>query len=232
MKIRLSFLHVVVFLAIVIIHGCKTNTIESNDMYAGYDYYPLAEKQFVEYQVYDTLYNGSTTTDTTYYLKEVIGEQMTVGDEVWYKVNRYTRTLSSTYYPIQPDSVWSVCRNSRALIRKENNFDFVRISFPAKKGRLWDGNARNVYDSIAYTISVEGKPATINNQAFSRTLTVVESNRNFLYEVNQQSAIYASGVGMVQRDYLKLERGSQPSNLNTLLYRQRKVTRIIAHGSE
>src|SRR5688572_281141 len=105
MRIKITFLHVVFFTAILWIHGCKLNSIESNDMYAGYDYYPLAEKHFVEYQVYDTFYNGSVTTDTTYFLKEVIGEQVVVNDETWYKVNRFTREISSTTYPIQPDSV-------------------------------------------------------------------------------------------------------------------------------
>ena len=170
----------------------------------GYDFLPLEIGQFRLYEVEEIVYAVFEPDTSNYYLKEVITDSLVSGDgSVRYLINRYTGVDSTN---LSLDSVWSVRRSTYSAVFTENNRDFVKLTFPVKAGKTWDGNAFNSLETQNYYYKSEG-PFQWNGGVIAAENTIrlvlqdVEQN---LVNQDERSEVYLRNVGLVVKDYTQL----------------------------
>lgn len=171
---------------------------------AGYDFFPLETGQYVEYEVNEVRYSVASTapTQTTYYLKEVIGRPFvgTTGIEQ-FPVERYRKTQLESSWAL--DSIWIAYRIPDRAVRVENNVAYVKLAFPLTDQSTWNGNLLNSYPENAYRAEF-GTSFPAQND-FPGSITVVQRRDSSLVTLNKRSEVYAPGVGLVYRENIVWE---------------------------
>ncbi len=170
--------------------------------YFGYDYFPMEEGKYVEYEVMEVIHDegGNPQHDTTMYrLKTVVGE--TVIDNE----NRPARKLYRYAYDLETDEliderVWTqVIDGGRAEIVEENQRK-IRLVFAITLDKVWDVNAFNpeeeqevYYDELHKSYGQMDSTVIVEYEDF---FSLVDYQRK--YEV------YANHVGLIKRSFKDL----------------------------
>ena len=179
--------------------GCK----ESESVDFGFDYFPLDEGVFSEYEVLEVFHDVDINPqhDTTrYVLKTRIGE--VVSDNS----GRPVRKFFQSRYDIPSgdlinERVWTLVRDgSRGEIVEENQ-RIIKMIFAVKNNEEWNVNAFNTLavKDVFYTNVNES--ATINNFIFEETARVNYDDFFSLVDFRKKYEVYAKGVGLVERSF-------------------------------
>ena len=110
----------------------------------GYDYYPVIVGKYVTYNVEHYVYNDfDTTIDTSIYqLKEVIDSAyLDLEGRTVYQLKRLSRVSDTLPWSLIQD--WSFYKDKERLEINESNAVFVKMAFPLRRAKTWDGNSRN-----------------------------------------------------------------------------------------
>lgn len=190
---------------IFLISSCKKDSeITTSDF--GYDYFPTQVGQYVIYEV-DSIWQDdiSAVYDTTrYQLKELIASTfLDNSDRPTLRIERYKKF----YNPSLPyDSmqwtltdVWLANRTSATAEKVEENIRYLKIVFPVKEGKQWDGNVFNMLGIKEYEIISLDVQENINNINFDSVLTVKQFEE-FNYVKNRyESEKYAKRIGLAYK---------------------------------
>ena len=194
MNFKFTFIIVSLFL----FTSCK----KTPEPFFGYEYFPMEEGRFVEYEVMEVVHDegGNPQHDTIRYrLRTVVGETI-IDNE-----NRVARKLYRYSYDLQTgdlidERVWSqVIDGGRAEVVEENQRK-IRLVFAITLDKEWDVNAFNPeeeqevyydeihksYDQIDSTVRVE----------YEDFFSLVDYERK--YEV------YANHIGLMKRSFKDL----------------------------
>lgn len=183
---------------IVFSFACHRKTVEVTPSTVDYDYYPLDSGRYWVYQVHRINYN-ITTTDTTYFVKELIYDNYETSPGVTkYEVYRFYKGDLSNDWPIQPDSVWTIYKTANQLSKVEFAKEYIRLVFPADNNRTWNGNALNTTFEDLYKIKNKGQSRVVEGVSYSSTLQVEEENNSNLIGKDIRSIYYAKGVGPIE----------------------------------
>lgn len=186
-----------------------------------YNYFPLEEGREWIYQLDSIIYNDfEEQVDTfSYQLKEVVGDSSRDNEgQVYYRINRYMRSDSSEPWSFR--NVWRAQIIDFQAHRIENNQRFIKLAFPVRFDKYWDGT---VYINADTTTAIPGgsidiykdwddftytevnAPAQLATLSFDSSLTVrqvdKENNIERRYSVEQ----YARGVGLIYKEMLILD---------------------------
>ncbi|MCC6725597.1 MAG: hypothetical protein IT258_13905, partial [Saprospiraceae bacterium] len=127
---------------VLIVASCKKTPDDYTPAEKGYDYFPLTVGKFIEYQMDSTIYdpNGdSTVFHSTSYMREEIVDTLTDNNgNTLYKIEQFERAADSLPWSIK--KVLSMALIDEQAVRTEDNLRFIKMVFPAKKGKNWDGN--------------------------------------------------------------------------------------------
>jgi len=222
------------------LHACKLQNIDPEAIDLGYDYYPLEIGRYVIYEEHDIIYDPAKITDTTYHVKELIHDSFTEGKEEKFTVYRFTKKTDESSWPLQPDSVWTVARTANQLLRTESNFQYIKLVFPVKEGKSWNGNAKNSAGEITssdkfYKMTNLDKPYTgINGIVYPYTLKMTIANQSDpIVSKDIRYDMYAKGIGFIKKDYTiyyyKQETTFPPQTID---YGSRKIMEITSYGKE
>ncbi len=239
-----SYLLVVTFFLLLAV-ACKNKTASNDGALIGYDYYPIQVGAYYIYDVTINTYQGlfvagtytPITKDTTFQMKELVVEPITVADETRYQLYRFYKTTDGTWKD-QPDSVWTVFNNNSLLIKVEDNVRYIKLSFPLVNGKRWNGNQMNPKDTNFYTMVNFGKPFSFDNSYYPTTATVVQkSGKDFTKSDNRQE-VYAEGVGLIYKSlesytYLYSQPGYQnivATDSYIIYLGQKYVQKLVSHG--
>ena len=105
-------------------------------------------------------------------------------------------------------NVWAENRTATAAEKVEENVRFVKLVFPIKKSKSWNGNAQNTNIEMDYKYSFVDQFKTIAGLTFDSTLEVEQQNRLDLIYDNYSVEQYAKNVGLVYKKVILVE--SQP----------------------
>ncbi|MGF1533229.1 MAG: hypothetical protein ACFCUI_05970 [Bernardetiaceae bacterium] len=180
--------------------ACREDVPEIVDFSDDYAYAPLEQDLTRVYQVEETVYRlNAETTESRYQLRERIGRRLSAPDpaEERYELLRYRRADATQNWVL--DSVWTIQKTADRLVRVENNVPFVRLRFPLREGRSWDGNSFNTRRRENYQITNFNAPKQISNFDFPETLTVIQRADSSLVNRDIRREVYARGVGLVER---------------------------------
>lgn len=190
-------------LGIFFLVGCDENPIVVEDESA---YFPLEVGRYQIYQIYEITYSESNPPEgNSYQLKvETVDSFETIeGDYqfVFYRSKRATENDPWVY-----EDTWSAKRSAIRAIVQEGNTSFVKLEFPLRENREWDGNAFNTLGEDEYeTIDVK-KPFSVDGlPEFPKTITVQQSdNQDFIVFQDKRSEVYAQDVGLIEKRILQL----------------------------
>ena len=187
------------FLVCIFFFSCsKKEEVIPTDL--GYDYAGLEVGKYVVYNVDSFYYDNFTETiDTSYFkIKEVVDSKFTdlEGDEA-FKIIRYRKENDTTAWELI--DVWNSKITSTNFQKVEENIRFVKLIFPVKKNKTWNGNSMNNMASMEYEYTAVDNAEVIGGNNLNGVLTVLQYEFNPLIEENLFEEKYAKGVGLVYK---------------------------------
>lgn len=190
-------------LGVFFLLGCDENPVVVEDESA---YFPLEVGRYLVYQIDETRYSELDPTEiSSYQLRiETVDAFETVEGDLQYVFYRSTRATESDPWVYQ--DTWSARRSPIRAVMQEGNTSFVKLSFPLRENKEWDGNTFNSLGEDVYeTIHVK-KPFTIEGlPEFPKTITVQQSdNQDFIVYQDKRSEVYAEEVGLIEKKTLQL----------------------------
>jgi len=222
------------------ISSCKKDKPVDESINFGYNYFPDDVGRYVIYEV-DSIWQDDPEDihDTARYLvMEKISEHFTDNSgRPTLRIERYFKYYNPA---VSYDSmnwsvprIWTANKTNTTLERKEENITYIKLIFPVREGKHWNGNTYNTLGDKEYEIVSADVPMTINNLYFDSVATVdqyLDSNLVF-YEVEKEK--YARNVGLIYKkfDKLSFQQHDQFDNIpfdDTVGYRY--VQKIISYG--
>jgi hypothetical protein len=173
-----------------------------------YRYFPLDHGSFVVYNVDSIIHryeddltdNPDSLIDTFHYqVKEVVDSDFIdgEGDTAW-RISRYFRNADSLEWNFS--TLWTAKVTNQSAQRVEENIRYLKISFPLKLNKTWNGNYFNFLPEEDYSIEEVNAPLAIGNFNFDSSMSVLEADDlNLIHRVYKESK-YAYGIGLVSRE--------------------------------
>lgn len=179
--------------------------IEENTLYR---YFPLEEGSFIVYSVDSIIHryeddltdNPDSLIDTFHYqVKEVVDSDFIDGEgDIAWRISRYYRNADSSEWNFT--TLWTAKLTSQSAQRVEENIRFVKISFPIKLNKTWNGNYYNFFPEEDYSVEEVNVPLSIGTFNFDSSLTVLEADDpNAIHRIYKESK-YVYGIGLVSRE--------------------------------
>lgn len=216
------------FILLIVLSGsfsCKKDKDEAPDM--GYNYFPNQVGKYVIYDVdsfyYDDFFSPVKIDTTRFQLKEKI--QSTYLDNqnrTTLRLERYVRY----YNPLVPYSslpwvlrdVWAANRTATTAEKVEENDRYIKLAFPVKLEKEWNGNAQNVYGEQTYFFEFVNVARTIGGTTFDSVLQVNQKDESSLIGVQYYIEKYAKRTGMVYKQVIDIQSQPNPNWYNTALF--------------
>ena len=179
--------------------SCETNP----KPYFGYDYFPMEEGRFVEYEVMEIVHDegGNPQQDTSRFKL-----RMVVGKEIVDNSGREARELIKKRYDLNTDEllderVWTqVIDGGRAELVEENQRK-IKLVFSIGLDKVWDVNAFNTLDEELASYNNIHLPSG----EFDSTVSVAYEEFVTLVDFKKKSEVYANHIGLVSRSFKDLQ---------------------------
>lgn len=221
----------IAIITLLLLTACSKDQNSAPENYNLYDYFPLENNRFWIYQCDSIVHtdaddNNVPATDSTilfsYELKEQIDSSFIDGEgTLSYRISRYKRLSDSL--PWQFINIWVAKLNLQNAERVEDNYRFIKLSFPIKLNSIWNGNAKNILQPEEYRYESIHLPIEINNLSFDSSVAVIQNDFSSIINRIYKKEIYAFKTGMIfkQADSLTLRSFTgQVTILNGFEYRQ------------
>ncbi len=184
--------------------------------FIGYEYFPTEIGRYIEYKV-DSIWQDDPVgqlgfAEAHYFLRDLNESPFT--DEEGRpatRVERYARQSALSDWRIK--DVWYRVRTAKIAEQNEENVVFVKHNFPIRAGKTWDGNSKNLLQTLQelynqttvpevweYEYKNVNEPYTINGMTFDSTVTVLQIDRPAAFGLDIFSQeVYAQDVGLIHK---------------------------------
>lgn len=180
--------------------SCKKDS--AVEAYAGYNYFPLNIGHEIIYDVDSIVksdFNLGQIDTFSFQIKEVVESYFTDNEgRETARLERYKRNDSSQPWVIH--KVWTANLTLNSAEKKEDNITYIKLIFPPKKSRKWNGNARNEYEEQEYKITDIHRAETINNIPFDSVTTVLQADEDNIVYKKYEIEKYAAKAGLVYKE--------------------------------
>lgn len=204
--------------SIFCISSCSESTFEENNEEQGYEYFPIALGNEWIYQVDSVVYQsgGAEINMSTSFVKEEITDIFDEAENSYVLTRSSRRSENSTWLV---SDVYIVERDGTRAYRTENNRRFIKLTFPIRDGKSWDGNIFfdsdadidvfgnqfPVYEDWEYEITVEANPLEILGQTYADVITVHHIDSDDQLQWSKSFEQYSKGLGLIYREHLFLD---------------------------
>jgi hypothetical protein len=187
-----------------------------------YRYFPLDAGTYVVYSVDsiihryedDSTNNPDSLIDTfKYEVKEVVDSDFIDGEgEVAWRISRYQRETGTADWNFT--TLWTAKRNSQSAQKVEENIRYVKLSFPIKQNKTWNGNLFNFLPEEDYSIDEANVPLAIGGFSFDSSVTVLQvEDFNAIHRIfKQEKYVYGIGLAYRERDSLNINGNAHITN--------------------
>ncbi len=205
-----NYLLLAVTLSIVLICSCNESTFDNDPVDFGYEYFPLELGNEWIYQVDSTVITsgGSTRYESTSFVKETITEAKENAEKK-YILTRSSRKLETSPWKIT--DVYTVERDEDRAYRVEDNRRFIKLVFPVRDGKSWDGNVffnddvevdalgepLKIYFEWDYDMSELTEAVTIGDQTYTDVVQVDQKDSEDALLLARSYEQYAEGSGLI-----------------------------------
>jgi len=200
-----KYFYIIIFSAIIF-SGCKKDEEITIDQ--GYDYFPLKAGHTIIFDVdsivYDDFFIPVKIDTFKYQVKEIVESSFIDGQgrEAW-RLERYIKT-DTTAWEIR--QVWTAIRTATTAEKVEENLRYIKIAFPVKENKTWDGNSYNNLASQEYRIEELNESAQIGALSFEETLQVLQGDDENLIEKFYAEERYARNVGLIYKEFVDVKK--------------------------
>jgi hypothetical protein len=209
---KFRFLSIISALAIALA-GLVSCDPDPTQEAAEVNYFPLRVGDYRIYYVQETQVSAyNVETNFEYDIKTVVIDSFaTVSGNYAYLISRFKRANETEAW-ISIDS-WTARADEREVVVTEGSTPFVRLTFPLKSGRTWNGNAYNdletsefcAGDSFTscdqYEMANVEKPFSTSVNSYENTLEILQNNSPDLiikYDIRRE--VYAAEIGLVYKE--------------------------------
>ncbi len=223
MKYTHNYLTALAILMLITVASCKkTKEFETLTTKPMYEYYPMKVGKFIQYKGDSIYYNdvtGVVVRDTVKFdLREEFEAVYAGPDSIFgdYRIYVKIRYLGDSTWINQ--HTWYAQLDKNYLTKTEENLRFLKLNFPLKLGKTWNGNVyitepdiddpnqdnldlNQFYDDWEYKIETINIPETINTLPFDSVMKVVEIEDSNKLEFKNVYSKYAANVGLVERKF-------------------------------
>ncbi|TAL61851.1 MAG: hypothetical protein EPN85_03880 [Bacteroidetes bacterium] len=216
----------------ILVSYCKKDveTVPPADM--GYNYFPDDTGRYVIYEVDSISYDDkSHAPDTTRYLlrEEIVSSFLDISGRATLRIERFKKMYNDS---VPYDSIdwvgpriWYANRTSTTAEKVEENIRYIKLVFPSKEGKEWDGNSYNTLGQKYYEIISVDESETINNISFDSVITVQQYKQigfiQYIFEIEK----FARNVGLIYKVRDSLYDGGTADTIG-YTYRQK----IVSYG--
>ena len=165
----------------------------------GLSYFPLEVGAYRSYQVNSITFSQFVPNDTAeFQLKEAVVDSFLVEGQPVFVLHRFNRQSTEDSWEL--DSVWTARRNQNHAIVVENNVPFLKMVFPIRMNRTWDGNLFNTLPRDEYEITDTKGELEVPAGTFTPVLTVFENNDpDTLIFQDIRRSVYAPEIGLIYK---------------------------------
>lgn len=190
----------------------------------GYDYYPLEIGRSYIYELDSIVFRQGTGNEvlsdsSRTLVRELIAD--TLRDNtgaLLYRIERYERPDEQS--PWQIRKVLTAARNNTQALRTEDNLRFVKLVFPLRAGREWDGNiflpgqvnfegSSTTVDIFKgwekYEVLAVGESDTVAGQRYQEVATIRQAEFDSGLELRSAVEKYAGNIGLIYREWRILD---------------------------
>lgn len=208
-NIRSPFVLLVILTCIGLLASyCKKDIETSEPVDLSYNYFPVDIGRYVIYEVDSIAYDDKIhpIPDTTrYLLKEVIAETfLDNSGRPTLRIERFKKMYNDSipYNSINwmGPKVWYANRTSSTAEKVEENIRYIKLVFPPKKGKEWDGNSFNALGQKYYEIISVDKPEIINNVSFDSVITVKQFEQINMVEYRYEIEKFSKNIGLIYKE--------------------------------
>jgi len=207
----------ILFIAFLgIISSCKKEEKEVIRTNPGYNYAGLIVGKYVIYHVDSTFYNVpfNIIENHQFQLKEWIESKYidASGNEA-YRIVRFKKDTA-----ISPDwvhqVVWNATSNTSNFQKVEDNIRFVKLTFPIKQGKVWNGNSMNTLSAWEYEYTSTHQPETIGSTTLDSVTTVTQFDDKNEIIIQRQfyQEKYAANIGLVYKKIVDIKKAFSSSS--------------------
>ncbi len=209
---KIKYQYIIISLIFILVYSCKKETIPVNNGDMNYEYFPNDTNTWVIYDVRSIIFDiPSNINDTFYYqIKEII-ESKYIDDEgrETMRIERYIKNKDSIlpYDSLEWEikDVWTANLKQNSAEKVEENVRYVKLLFPIKGDKEWNGNAYNIKEPEEYKYMNVFIQKQINGITFPETVTVLQKDNYNLIEDEYAIEIYAKNIGMIYKEQRFLE---------------------------
>lgn len=211
-KLYISF-SLLFLTAVVVLTSCKEDTI-TETIVQGYEYFPTDQGRYNQFAVDSIQWDDfNSTIDTFNFDIRELNDTIILdnsGDST-VRLERLRRDSINGAWYIK--DIWSMKRTATTAEKVEENERFIKLRFPLKNDKVWDGNYYNTIGNWDYKITALGEPFTVNGVTFPETVTVLQTGINDIPQgqteplINKQigKEVYAKGVGLIYKELMITE---------------------------
>jgi hypothetical protein len=217
-KKLLSFLLLVLALAAGI-NSCKKADPEPKPLSAENEFFPLQKGKYVIYDVDSTIWDDAkcVIVKRHYQFMYLVADTFTNEEgNLSYRID--TRKRKKPEDTWETHDVYYATNTGTTLEMTYDELKFIKLQFPVKAGSTWEGNALiNTEDKDLayfkgwqYSYEKVNDPFSTGNVMFENTITVLQRDETIADPEtipdqfsmrNYSREVFASGVGMVYREY-------------------------------
>jgi len=200
-----------IFLLLITIYfiSCRSDNDAVVNPNLNHNYTGLAVGNFVIYNVDSIAYNDFTSSVDTFQfqIKEKIESQLLdlEGDNS-YRIERYRKEKDSLNWVLI--DVWSSKLVATNYQKVEENVRFIKLVFPIRANKTWNGNIKNNLGEQQYHFSAVHQPAIIGGFHLDSVSTVSQVEDLNLISENFFEEKFATNIGMVYKRELSRKRDS------------------------
>lgn len=167
----------------------------------GHNFFPLDPAIYRIYDVTETTYVSGEESTETYQIRESISDSLnTTGEWVYVLLLERREDETGSWRSIE---TVSVRRTNHILDYREQNQSFIKLSFPVKNGRFWNGNALNDDQDMTYSYDDLGNSVPFDQSEHIKV--IISDLPANIVEQDERFEIYAKGIGLVERDFKQIQ---------------------------
>lgn len=197
------------FLFSLVFFSCKKDEKTVTINY-GYNYAGLTVGKYVIYDVDSIFYNVpfGVVANFKFQIKEVVDSKYidAQGNEA-YKIIRYKKDTA-----VSPDwvhqVVWNAAITNSNFQKVEDNVRFVKLIFPIKNGKKWNGNSMNTLSAWEYEYTSTHQPERIGTTNLDSVITVTQfdDGNEILIQRQFYQEKYAANIGLVYKRIIDIKK--------------------------
>jgi hypothetical protein len=193
-------------IVILFLFSCDTEKNFPDKSDWGLEYFPLVGNSYRIYDVSIIDYSILGDIDSaSYSLKEVVSDSfLNLNNEYSYVLSRYKKSKPESEWVL--DSIWTANRNQEKIVVTENNVPFIKLVFPVRENKQWDGNKMNALVEEKYTMGNIGRgfqSGLVNHPA---TITIIQTdNPDTLLVREKKWEVYGKDVGLIYKENINIK---------------------------